>query len=502
MTHPALIERITRSLAYMLRHQPEEFDLELDAQGYGDAERIVQALNERLGEPVTMADLDDAIHSGDRPRYEIVGTRVRALYGHSIDVEPGEASRPPEVLHVGISARDADRAMRYGLRGGRRRFLHLALTPDDAKEGGRRTGRDYVVVTVYALDAWEEGINFFDRKALFLAEQIPIEFLEIGETCHDGTEPEMRGPGARREHTGDRHRGGSQRPPMREREALPPQEPRVPENYEEEGFGDGGSEAIQVQRERGPQPVSSGDAGFPRDGGGRGESRGGRGSRGGSRHAGDRGRSDEPQQTQNFSARSPQAGERAPGWGGGPPAGAPNVRGERDSRSVPGDRQPDRSRSETPVGRTSPDASSDRAPREARRESGFERRDFERDGRPERQPDRNQRPAERSDRPTDQSRSRGERGFERGDRPDRNTADRQAPLAPMHSAASPERTPQAKQIPEKHDSSSGFGLGIFEEFAAQKRQAPAAPRPVAPPPAPAPPAARERDASDGFGAGI
>ena len=28
MTHPSLIERITRSLAYMLRHQPEEFDLE------------------------------------------------------------------------------------------------------------------------------------------------------------------------------------------------------------------------------------------------------------------------------------------------------------------------------------------------------------------------------------------------------------------------------------------------------------------------------------------
>src|SRR6185436_1016505 len=211
MTHPALIERITRSLAYMLRHQPEEFDLELDAQGYGDSERIVQALNERLGEPVSMADLEDAIHSGDRPRYEIVGNRIRALYGHSIDVEPGEPSRPPEVLYVGISARDADRALRYGLRGGRRRFLHLALTTEDAREGGRRTGRDYVILTVYALDAWEEGINFFDRKALFLAEQIPIEFLEVGEAFHDGIEMEARGPGGRREHGGDRHRGGSHR---------------------------------------------------------------------------------------------------------------------------------------------------------------------------------------------------------------------------------------------------------------------------------------------------
>jgi hypothetical protein len=30
----ALIERITRSLAFMLRHQPETFDLELDPHGY------------------------------------------------------------------------------------------------------------------------------------------------------------------------------------------------------------------------------------------------------------------------------------------------------------------------------------------------------------------------------------------------------------------------------------------------------------------------------------
>ena len=108
MTHPALIERITRSLAYMLRHQPEKFDLDLDAHGYGDLAEVVRALNERLGEPVEADDVETAIASGDRPRYEIKGERVRALYGHSIDVEPGETCRPPEVLYVGIGERDAD----------------------------------------------------------------------------------------------------------------------------------------------------------------------------------------------------------------------------------------------------------------------------------------------------------------------------------------------------------------------------------------------------------
>ena len=44
MTNPALIERITRSLAYMLRHQPEKFDLELDKEGFGELDEVVRAL--------------------------------------------------------------------------------------------------------------------------------------------------------------------------------------------------------------------------------------------------------------------------------------------------------------------------------------------------------------------------------------------------------------------------------------------------------------------------
>src|SRR5688572_6329627 len=102
MTHPALIERITRSLAYMLRHQPEQFDLELDEYGYADFEDVVQALNERLGEPVEAEDVREAVETGDRVRYEIRDERIRALYGHSIEVKAGEPSKPPELLFVGL----------------------------------------------------------------------------------------------------------------------------------------------------------------------------------------------------------------------------------------------------------------------------------------------------------------------------------------------------------------------------------------------------------------
>src|SRR5262249_59667398 len=111
---------------------------------------------------------------------------TRALDGRWTRVKPGGPAKPPQLLYVGISGSDAERASRYGLRPGRRSFLHLALTAEDALETGRRASRDYAVVTVNALDAWEEGINFYDRKSLFLSDPIPTHFLHVGDVQTDG----------------------------------------------------------------------------------------------------------------------------------------------------------------------------------------------------------------------------------------------------------------------------------------------------------------------------
>jgi putative RNA 2'-phosphotransferase len=198
MTNGSMNERITRSLAYMLRHQPEEFDLEIDPYGYAELSDVVNALSERLDEPIEDADVMSAIESGDRPRYEVAQGQIRALYGHSFTIDPGDPGSPPELLYVGLGSRDASRAESHGLSGGRRAFLHLALTYDDAQEMGRRVSPEYSVVTVYAEDASAAGVPFYDRQALFLSEAIPTEFIEVGEVHTDGIRRDSRGGRTRR----------------------------------------------------------------------------------------------------------------------------------------------------------------------------------------------------------------------------------------------------------------------------------------------------------------
>ena len=49
------MERKSRRLSYILRHCPESIGLELDGHGYGDVQKILEALN------ITLEQLDTIV---------------------------------------------------------------------------------------------------------------------------------------------------------------------------------------------------------------------------------------------------------------------------------------------------------------------------------------------------------------------------------------------------------------------------------------------------------
>jgi len=545
MTHPALIERITRSLAYMLRHQPEEFDLEVDDHGYAEMGEVIRALNERLGEAVTEDDVREAVESGDRQRYELVGDRIRALYGHSIEVQPGEPSRPPDRLYVGVSRADADRARRYGLRPGRRRFLHLALTPEDALETAQRTAREHEVIVVRALDAWEEGINFYDRISLFLSDPIPTQFLE-------GAVPDGRRAPPARESRGEGHRGLAPARPAPVRHAReevvyarPDDEEPVHEHEEIE------PEDAAAEFAPGPDvqvPAAGDDAGRRRRRGrrGRGRREGGPADaalppagvddtrraapRGHDYEEAPRARDDYPREAPparpdvRREERAPRGGAPGGGYGGAPAGAPPGGRGgdagrpwdrgreERPERREPErafpsdrgaprfeDRGPERPREERP---RAPERAYDdrpRGPERAREERPRDDRPRADDRpRPDDRPRYEERPREErprmderprddrprpEDRPRFEERPREDRGEGRPQgRPERGGRPPEAPRPPARRDEIPRPAYDAPRRPEP-ESGFGGGFGGGLEDGGSGRPAPQRP---APPPRPAP----------------
>ncbi len=209
--------RISKLLSLILRHHPDEFGLNMDEYGYMPLDEVVEAVQQRYS-AVEEEDIRDLIETSRQRRFEIVGDRIRALYGHTFFVEmDGEPMDPPESLFLCVSAAQVRRMKEEGLHSEDRSYLHLSPTREIAES---RSGAvdDPCIVEVYAeAAATEAEVEFWDRGEVVLTRQtIAPEF--VGEVVEiqappaaDG-ERESRGGGRRgrrgRDSRGRGERGG------------------------------------------------------------------------------------------------------------------------------------------------------------------------------------------------------------------------------------------------------------------------------------------------------
>lgn len=177
----ARLQRLSKFLALLLRHRPAKFPLRLDEQGYASLDEVLALLH---GLPnfrwVTRADVEAVVNGGGRRRYELVGERIRALYGHSALRPACEPVTPPAELFHGTAPEAAQLIRREGLRPLARGYVHLAATPALARQMGARHAARPVVLRIRAAEAHAAGIPFYRPiPELYLSEAIPPEFVEV-----------------------------------------------------------------------------------------------------------------------------------------------------------------------------------------------------------------------------------------------------------------------------------------------------------------------------------
>ena len=173
--------RLSRLLALVLRHRPEEVGLILDAGGFAPLDEVARALATQRGwDSLSVNDLI-ALTQADPRRYEVHEGRIRARYGHTVTVEhPGEPAVPPEWLYHGAAPAVAAQIRTAGIHPQARQHVHLSSTPGAARDVGRRHAPDAIVVVVFARQAHAAGIEF--RRAgegLYLTRHVPAENVLI-----------------------------------------------------------------------------------------------------------------------------------------------------------------------------------------------------------------------------------------------------------------------------------------------------------------------------------
>jgi putative RNA 2'-phosphotransferase len=75
--------KVSRYVSYLLRHNPE--DLEMEDEGFVALDQLLSKVRSRFP-TIDKKLLVEMVELSERRRFEIVGDKIRALYGHTINV--------------------------------------------------------------------------------------------------------------------------------------------------------------------------------------------------------------------------------------------------------------------------------------------------------------------------------------------------------------------------------------------------------------------------------
>ena len=172
---------LSRAMSHALRHEPWLYEIELDDDGWASVEALVTAL--RQADPawteLSRATVAEVIASSDKQRHELVGDRIRALYGHSVggNLRRQTATPPPELFH-GTSPQAAVVIESEGLKPMGRNYVHLSVDEATAEAVGRRKTANPVILTVDAGAAHADGVVFYaGNEKVWLADVVPARFV-------------------------------------------------------------------------------------------------------------------------------------------------------------------------------------------------------------------------------------------------------------------------------------------------------------------------------------
>lgn len=150
--------KVSRYMSYLLRHDPE--NLKMDRHGFVDMDELLEKLKERF--QIDKKIIFEIVEKSNRKRFEIVGGKIRALYGHTIPVKlEMEEDKTVKVLYHGTTPEAASEILTKGLKPMKRRWVHLSPTIEIATKVGLRRTKNPVILEINVEAARNNGVRFY-----------------------------------------------------------------------------------------------------------------------------------------------------------------------------------------------------------------------------------------------------------------------------------------------------------------------------------------------------
>ena len=170
-------------MSYVLRHHPDQIGIHLDTYGRVNLKNFIYRFNRYYrNTPLNVPLIRKVMQAGNKKRFAIEGSTIRALYGHSVPgIKPLSApTTPPEILYHGTTHRAAPLIRTEGIKKMDRDFVHLSSTTDMAHQVGARRDPHPVIFDVHARQAAKDGLRFYPTASgIWLIDYVPPKYLSI-----------------------------------------------------------------------------------------------------------------------------------------------------------------------------------------------------------------------------------------------------------------------------------------------------------------------------------
>ena len=171
--------QVSKFCSGALRHFPDDAGLELDDAGWADWETLVDRTRAKY-EWLDEAALAALVQLDPKGRFERDGDRVRAAYGHSVDVDLDAGGTPvPDVLYHGTTPDALPSIEAEGLQPMSRQHVHLSGSTAAAREVGRRHTAEPVVLRVDAAALIADGWTITKRGTeVYTTDHVPPAYFD------------------------------------------------------------------------------------------------------------------------------------------------------------------------------------------------------------------------------------------------------------------------------------------------------------------------------------
>lgn len=172
------VRDLSRFLIYILGHNPHEFGLVPDSQGFFSFKELLQAMHEDSAwSYVRQSNINEVLVSDARHLFETSDNSIRTLSRNwELDLDT-PADIVPALLYIPIRRKAHCHIIEKGLLNRDNKFY--VLTPDKsmAERIGRRKDQKPVLIEVMAARAKDEGKLFFSFGGLFLSMELSPRYI-------------------------------------------------------------------------------------------------------------------------------------------------------------------------------------------------------------------------------------------------------------------------------------------------------------------------------------